>query len=710
MKKIHIAALITAFSPITTLSAHAQTESATADTTLPELQVKASAPQETANGPVVGYRAKRSASGTKTDTPLAETPQSISVITRTALEDQGAQTLQDALRYTSGVRSDAYGFDNRGDWALIRGIQFAQYQDGLKMLFGVYNNTRPDPYALERVEVVRGPASVLYGQGGFGGLVNMVSKRPLAETQREIVAELGNYNRKQLAVDLTEPMNDEGTLLYRLVALGRDSNTQVDHVPDDRTLLAPALTWKPNAQTAVTLYANLQKDESGSSVGFFPWRGTLLDAPNGRIPTHTFISEPGFDEYTAKQRAVGYEVSHQFNPVWTVRQNVRFSDSEVVYKSLHSRFGPRPELNRDNRTINRTIINRFDEADTLTADTQLQGKWQSGRFEHVLLAGLDYQKSTMGGARGTGNAPAIDVYAPVYGNFTPIAAAPLNETVQRQTGIYLQHQLKFDERWLAVLGLRNDWAKSDTTNTPSTRLDTDALTKRIGLGYLAQGGWMPYLSYSESFSPLGGVNLFGRPYEPQASEQREIGIKYQPPGSSNIYTAAIFDIREDNRRTPDPANPGNSIQIGEARSKGLELEAQVGITRKLDVVAAYSYTDAKVTRANGPEQGKRLASVPEHTASLWTRYRFALAGKPGFISGLGVRYVGESWDGLDNPNIRTPSVTLFDAMFGYDSGPWRISLNAINLADKEHVTTCLSRGDCYYGSRRMIAARVAYRF
>jgi iron complex outermembrane receptor protein len=305
--------------------AHAQAARA-AEQTLPEVTVQGQTSNETATGPVVGYRAKRSATASKTNTPLAETPQSISVITRQQLEDQGAQTVQDALRYTAGVRSDAYGFDNRGDWALIRGTSFVQYVDGLRSaLGGFYNTTRPDPFTLERVEVLRGPASVLYGQGGFGGLVNLVSKRPQAYTLREIVVEAGSYGRKQLGVDLTGPVNESGTLLYRLIALGRDSGTQVDYVPDDRKLLAPALTWRPNGRTSVTAYAKLQEDLSGSSVGFFPHRGTLFDAPFGRIPTNTFISEPGFDEYRAKQRDIGYEASHQFNDVWTVRQNLRKS-------------------------------------------------------------------------------------------------------------------------------------------------------------------------------------------------------------------------------------------------------------------------------------------------------------------------------------------------------------------------------------------------
>lgn len=678
-----------------------------AEQRLPEVRVQGSTVEETATGPVQGYRATRSASGTKTDTPLHETPQSVSVITRERMEDQGVQSVQDALRYSAGVRSDAYGYDNRGDWALVRGTSFVQYQDGLRMLFGSYNNIRPDPYTLERVEVVRGPASVLYGQGGFGGLVNLVSKRPQAEALREIVGEIGSHNRRQLAFDATGPLNTDGTLLYRLITLGRDSGSQVDFVPDDRQLIAPALTWKPDAGTSFTLYANVQEDLSGSSVGFFPWVGTLYAPPFGRISTRTFVSEPGYDEYRADQKALGYEFSHRLNEMLTLRQNLRYSDSEVSYRSLYSRF-PVPRLNPDNRTLNRTIIHQINQAETLTADTQVQAKWNSGRFENTTLFGLDYQKSTLGGARGSGNAPAIDIYAPVYGNFTPVPIAAIADTEQRQTGIYLQHQFKYDQRWLGVVGLRQDWAKSDTANAPASRLDTDAVTMRLGGGYLAAGGWMPYASYSESFVPVGGVNLFGVAYQPQTSEQKEIGVKYQPPGSNNSYTAALFDITETNRRTTDPANPGNSIQVGEARSKGLELEAQTALTRSLDMVAAYTWTDAKVTRDNSPQQGKRIATVPEHSASVWGRQRFSIGDTSGFIAGLGLRYVGASWDGLDT--VRTPSVTLIDAMLGYEKGPWRVTLSASNLADREHVSTCLSRGDCFYGSRRSVLLRTAYRF
>jgi iron complex outermembrane receptor protein len=674
--------------------------------TLPTVTI--TPPAETATGPVQGYRAQRSATATKTDTPLNETPQSISVITREQIEDQGAASVADSLRYSAGVFSNTYGFDNRGDWARIRGVDFTQYQDGLRMLFGSYNNIRPDPWTLERVEVIKGPASVLYGQGGFGGLVNLVSKRPQAEPLRQIELSAGSHGRKQVAVDFTGPLNADGSLQYRLLALGRDSGTQVDHVPDDRALLAPSLTWAPNAATRATVYANVQRDETGSAVGFFPWQGTLLPAPLGRIPTNTFISEPGFDEYKARGAAFGWEFSHRFNDVFTLRNNLRKSESKVSYQSVYSRFGPAPVLNPDGRTINRTIVNQQNEADVLAADTQLQAKWKQGAWEHTTLAGWDLQDVTIGGARASANSTPIDVYAPVYGNYTPLAAVPIADTKQKQTGLYLQHQFKWDGRWIGVLGVRRDNAKSDTAGAAASRLDVDATSTRVGIAYAHPAGVTPYASYSESFLPITGVDFYGRPFKPQSAEQFELGVKYQPPGSASSYTAALYDIREENRRTADPANPANQIQIGQARSKGLELEAVTAVTRAFDVVASFSANSTRVTRSNvAAEQGKRVSSVPGRQAALWGRYKMPLAG--GLLSvGAGVRHIGSSWDGRDI--LETPAVTLLDAMLGFETGPWRASLNVTNLGDKTFVATCLNRGDCWYGMRRLVTANVRYTF
>lgn len=691
--------------------AHGAYAQQTAEQQLPEVKVQAGAEQESPTGPVSGYVAERALSATKTDTPIIETPQAITVITRDRIEAQGAQTVQDALRYTAGLTPDPFGLDNRGDWSLVRGVQPVQYQDGLRMLFGNYNNTRPDPYALERIEVLKGPSSVLYGQSSIGGVVNLVSKRPLPYTQREVQVQLGNYNRRQLAVDFTGPVDEAGVVSYRLVALGRDSDTQVDHVTDDRMLLAPSLTIRPSANTSLTLLVNLQEDASGSSVGFFPWRGTVLPAPNGRIPTNTFISEPGWDEYKAKQAAAGYAFEHRFDDTWTVRQNLRYSHSEVSYQSIYSAF-PRPNINPDGRTINRTVYLNKPTADAFNVDTMAEARLRTGPLAHTVLFGVEYQHVDFGGRTavpGSGVAAPIDVYDPVYGNFRAPALTNIAETIQKQTGVYVQDQIKFAERWNVIVGARKDWVKSDTENTPANKLDTDATTYRAALLYHAPNGLAPYVSYAESFQPINGFNFYNQPFKPTEGKQYEIGLKYQPRGINALLTVALYDLREQNRRTPDPVNPLNSVQTGEAHVRGIELEGQASLSRRWDVIATYAYTDAEISQSNNAaELGKRLASVPEHVASLWSTYRFNIGNVPGFIVGGGVRYIGSSWDGTDT--IETPAVTLFDAMLGYEQGPWRVALNGTNLADKVYETTCLARGDCFYGSRRTVMATATYRF
>lgn len=682
--------------------------------TLPAVKVEGEIQAEASPAtPVEGYKASSTFSATKTGTPVVETQQSISVITRDRIEDQGALTLQDALGYTAGVSAGSYGFDNRGDWAFIRGTSFVQYQDGLKQLFGFYNNVRPDPFTLERVEVVKGPSSVLYGQGGFGGLVNMVSKRPQREQAGEVGVQLGEYGRKQLALDLTGPLNEDGTLLYRMIALTRDSDSQVNFVPDDRDLFAPSITWRPSADTSLTAYLNVQRDVSGSSVGFFPIIGTRFEGPNGRIPTNTFISEPGFDLYLAKQTSYGLEFDHRLNDVFTFSQKVKQSDSAVSYNSIYSSFNRgtvgRPTINSDGRTINRVAISQYNVADSFTSDSQLQANWTNGAFENTTIVGVDFQRVALGGAESVGgSAQPIDYLNPQYGNFVAPTQRDLAGTLQRQTGIYAQHQLKYDKRWLGTVGIRRDWAKSQTDNRAATTDDRETSYK-ASIGYITNVGAMPYLSYSESFLPITTLDFFGRPFKPQQAEQLEAGVKYETPDGRSLFTAAVFEITENNRRVADPAVANNQIQVGEAESKGVELEANHRLSPTVDVLAAYSYTSAKVTAdSNANNVGKRLATVPKQLLSVWGRQKFSMLGLPGWQWGAGLRFIDESWDGIDN--VRTPSVTLLDAMLSYETGDWRYAVNATNLANREYVSTCLARGDCFYGVERNVVFSANYHF
>lgn len=678
--------------------------------TLPAVKVEDTSTSEKADGPVRGYVARRSVSATKTDTPLVETAQSISVVTRDRLEAQGIVSVQDALLYTAGARAEPYGLDNRGDWAQLRGASFTQYQDGLRMLFGSYNNIRPDAYTLERVEVLRGPASIMYGQGSFGGTVNLVSKRPLAEAQHEVQAVIGNHSTKRLALDSTGPLDAEGKWLYRLVAIGQDASTQVDHTQDDRLVFMPSLTWRPGADTELTVWANIQRDHTNTTQFFFPHRGTLLPTANGRIPFSTNISEPGFDRYIAEQQAFGYRVEHRINDTFTVRQNVRQSNSQVTYQSIYSRFGPTPSLNPDGRTLNRTIYVSKPDVEALTADTQLQAKLTHGQFEHTMLFGYDFQRVLTSSWSGRGNAPAIDVYAPVYGNYTVPALTRQPDSQLYQSGFYLQDQVKITKRWVATLGARRDWARQNNEiDAAAARIDARATTWRAGLLHLFDNGWAPYVSYSESFNPSAGLNFYNEAYKPLEGEQWEVGVKYQPPGNRLFVTLAAYELKEKNRLTADPNNALNRIQVGEATIRGIEAEAQASLDGGLDLIGTYTYTDTEVTKSTAADLGKRLASIPEHMASVWAVKRFTAFDLPGqFEAGGGVRYIGASWDGTDS--LRTPSVTLMDALLAYRTGQWRYALNVQNLADREYYTTCLSRGDCFLGTLRTVRATATYRF
>lgn len=660
---------------------------------------------ERADGPVDGYVATRSATGTKTDTPILQIPQSVSVITADRMQDQGVQTVQDALRYVSGVRGEAFGLDARGDSSKIRGSTPVFFLDGLQQAFGNYTNTRTDPFTLERLEVLKGPSSMLYGQSPVGGLINMVSKRPRDEQRTELQLQYGTHDRKQIAIDSMGPLNDEGTLLYRVVAIARDSQSQVDYVKDDRLVLMPSITWRPTDDIEWTLLANIQRDDSGSTSQFLPHRGTVLGAPYGHYDTDLFVSEPGFDEYDTEQMALTSQFSWRLDETWTLRQNLRYQESEVSYQQI---YGWPPVLNNDNRTLDRVYHVSKPEVDVWVADHNAQALFDTGPVQHTLLIGTDYQHALTNRKQAGGAATPLDLYDPVYGTFDPsiinLTADP-EQTVAQQ-GIYLQDQLRY-ERWMLTLGLRKDWADNRTDG--GTRQKDDAVTGRVGLTYLFDNGIAPYISYSESFQPIVGLNTStGEPYKPLEGEQWELGIKYQPIDSNSLYTAAVFDLREQNRQMPDPNNPSNTVQTGETSARGLELEALVAVTPDWDLIGTYTHLDTEVLEGTSREEGARLATIPEDMASLWSQHRFELFGIPGFSAGAGVRYVGASWDGTDT--LKTPSTTLFDAMVGYRFQDWAFALNATNLEDETYYTTCLSRGDCFLGNRRTVVGTVSYSF
>jgi iron complex outermembrane receptor protein len=734
--RCHSRALITSATLVAMASAaHAQTatpaapaEAASApETTLPAVKVKAAADNETGTGPVTGYRAKRGTTATKTDTPLNEVPQSISVITADQIKDQNAQTMQEALRYTAGVRSEMYGLDNRGDWFSLRGgSEGSVLLDGLRVpLTGWYGVVRNEPYAFERVEVLRGPASVIAGQNGPGGVVNMVSKRPQAESLREISVQFGNNDRKQVAADFGGALNTEGTLQYRLVGLYKDSGTQVDHAFDDRQFIAPSLSWKPNADTSLTAYAEYQKDESGNTNGFFPIVGTLRPAPNGPIPSSTFIGEPDWDTYGGTRKRVGYQFEQRLSDDWTLRQNLRHDRIEGKMRSLYANWWEGFVDATGAADPNGTYLNRLwystnDTARITNGDLLVEGKLKLGNMQHTVLAGVDAMHSnSQAKSWGDGEATPLDVYNPVYGSFpepsSNDADAKVTTTRMSQVGLLLQDQIKFDARWVGVVGIRHDRVKTDSVATTPT--DPDAVTKprdsatskNLGLVYLADGGWSPYASYSESFEPVAPSSE--QTFKPKRGKQVEAGVKWSPADTGITAAAAAYELKEKNRvmSAPTADNPNLQVQSGEVTVKGFELEAAANL-RAWELVTSYTYMDAQQTAVGNDVKylGQQLSGIPKHSAAVWATHKFGAYGLPGFKAGLGVRYAGETTDGTGNNTV--PSVTLLDLLLAYDRGPWRLAFNVSNLTDKTYIATCLERGDCWFGNERKAVLSVAYRW
>lgn len=679
-----------------------------ASTALPTVTVTASPDVEQATGPV-GYVARRSVTGTKTDTPLVEVPQSISVLGREELEARGAQTVMEALRYVPGVAVDSYGVETRGtEWALMRGFDSnatSSLVDGLRLAQGNWVIFQTEAYGLERIEVLRGPASVSYGQVEAGGTIHRISKKPDALAPREISVQTGSYGRKQVAADVGGALNPDGTLQYRLVGLGLDTGTQLQYANGDRAnnerfYLAPSLTWRPTTDTSFTVLAEAQRNVS---KGF-----SVLVVRNGRN-TGLLRGDPDHLRYEQSQHRLGYELEHRFNDTWTLRQNFRHAESTVENNFINQLGAPVGNV------LNRSARFGGEEVKQTALDTSVQGNFGSGRVTHTLLAGVDWSKARADYRElhaPAGTTPPLNLDAPVYGGVAfPAATVPVISSLTdvRQAGLYLQDQMKFDERWVLTLGGRNDAVDvrtSDRLSGVNDNFRDRAFSGRAGLTYLAAGGWAPYVSYAESFvaQPLRAPS--GQAYEPTRGKQWEIGVKYQPADGRHHFAAALFDLTKSNVDSYDPA-ANTYYQTGKIRSRGLELEAKTRIAPGSFVYAAYTYTDIKVTESTDADLGKTPIQVPRQMASVGLDH--ALSGAlQGFSIGGGVRHVGKRYDDALNTSS-TPSFTLVDAGVRYEQGPWRYALNVTNLFDRTYAAS-RAYGGYYPGAERAFTLSARYRF
>lgn len=673
-----------------------------------------SAQQESAWGPVGTYVAKRSATGTKTDTPIEKNPQSVSVVTREEMDMRQPDTVKSALAYAPGVFASR-GSSTTYDAVAIRGFpatNTTQYLDGLRLLGDNYSEASIDPYFLERAELLRGPVSVLYGKSNPGGLVSMVSKRPTTEPLREIQFKMGTDNLFQTGFDFSDALDDQGIYSYRLTGLAKDSDTQQNMSKEKRYAIAPSFSWRPDDKTNFTLLANIQNDPYTGYYGWLPKQGTLIPLPDGsKLPTD--FNEGEASNYMArKQRMIGYSFEHAFNDTWAVRQNLRYMQVDTDMKSIYG-FGLSSPT-----TINRAYVQSKEHLNNFAVDTQAQAKVKTGDIDHTLLFGVDYSRMRNDINSDYGSTDGLSMTRPQYGNDVVNINFPykyLNR--QEQTGLYVQEQGEWNQ-WLLTLGGRYDWAKTSANNRVlgyTNERSDGQFTWRGGLNYLFDNGVTPYFSYSESFEPTLDTSINGQTFKPSIGKQYEAGVKYVPKDRPIVLTGALYQLTKNNNLTPDPDNAQFSVQSGEIRSRGVELEAKAALNANVNLIASYTYTDAKYTKDN-TYQSKPTVEVPKHMASLWADYTFHETAVSGLTLGSGVRYVGSSSSfNSDNTTFKVPDYTLVDATIKYDLARFglpgsSVGVNINNLFDKTYVSSCYRDYACYWGAERQVVATATFRF
>jgi len=655
---------------------------------------------------------------TKVETPFIETPQSVSAITREQMDNRGVATVQRATDYTPGVYSNQVGASNRFDYLVLRGFSDGSlsntFLDGLKVMGDAnsHSSMRIDPWFLESIEVVRGPASVLYGRASPGGVVALNSKRPEFEQGGELRFRVGNNNQRSAAFDLTGPIGEEQRVAFRLTGIASTADTQFGPVEEERYAIAPRLTWDITDDTSLTVEAYLQDEPEGGYHSGVPYEGAVI-AHNGRqISNNFFDGEEGYDAYERTQRMVGYALEHRFNDQVTGRQLMRYLNSDVVLNQVYS-FGWTSPTSDE---LIRYYSGSDESLEAWTLDNQLEANISSGFMDHTLLFGVDYQQRENDVSWPSGYFPPINAFDPVYGSDPIEFYAPVRERHEiDQTGVYLQDQIAIDD-WRFTLGGRYDWVSIDNANRDSgdtSSLSDTQFSGRAGVVYLFDNGIAPYLSYSTAFTPTSFVDENGDLLQPMEGEQWETGVKFQPNGSASQYSAALFHIRQENVATKEqPTDPYRAV--GEIESQGLELEAQTKLTDTLSLQAGYSFTDITYAKSDDGNQGNNAIYSPRHQVQLWSHFEANDGWLNGVDMGVGVRHYADI--AADRANTETvPDYTLVDATIGYDLSQLGVAgvetrLNVNNLLDKEYVASCNSLEYCYFGAERGITASVHYRF
>lgn len=674
---------------------------------LEEMQVTASA--ERADGPVQGYRATRSASATRTDTAIHETPQSISVVPAQVVEDIGATRLEDALDYAGGVeRGNNFGGQGLTEF-LVRGFSTQEfYRNGFAVNRGYPN--MPDASTLERIEVLRGPASMLYGRGDPGGTFNIVSKQPQAERRTVLGSQVNTDGLRRGTLDTTGALDESAAFTYRLNLVAEGSDSFRDHVESERYNIAPVLRWQLSDDTALILEGDYLHNRHPMDRG-------LTRYPNqaGDLSRDRFLGEESAGKLTNQNATTQLRLEHQLDSQWMLRGGIQYLDGSLDGGAVENNG-----LAADGRTVGRNYSERWLNWNDLAVQANLEGRFDAAGLAHTLLLGVEFddfnydsQIDRSGGA--TSDFP-IDLYDPVYGQ--PLPALTRTTTYDDENlksyAFFLQDQIALTERLTAQVGARLERFEQRYENklTPAGSWDQahNAVSPRFGLIYDLTEELAVYANTSRSFKPNRGADRSSQAFDPEKGIAHEVGIKYELPEHDLSVTAALFHITKENVLTSDPVDSNYQVAAGEARSRGFDISVAGNITPQWRVIGGYAYVDAEVTESSSASMpaGTRLANVPRHSFNLLDTYEFAEGPLAGLGVGMGVKYVGDRKGGATSTAFDMDAYTTVDLLAYYPlTERVRLNLNLNNLFDEEYEERAWGNIWAYPGAPRTLQAGIA---
>lgn len=693
--------------------------------TLPAITVTADYATPEANGVTRGYVAEQSSTGSKTQTAILETPQSVSVVTRQQMDIQQPLSTSQALRYTSGASGEKYGgFGGHLDLTRIRGIDADYYLDGLRIISNTGSWTpQVDPYTLERVEVLRGPSSSVYGQGTGGGIINQVSRKPQGVAAHEVSVQIGNFGRKQAGIDTTGSVN--GALSYRLTATGLDTNAQVEDMRHRRLYLAPSLSWRPGHATSWTVMATHVREPDIGNYNSLPAAALGLgNSAYQQVNHNRNYTDINFAGSSRSQDSLSSLFEHTFGNGWTFTSKLRYMyiNAPLQRSAVYGYVDVAGKM-----LLKGTYEQAPGSSNTFSMDTHVSGNIVLGPTLHTVLLGIDHARGTVRNVYDSDGPVLFDPYATNYRpDITPDFTASRTQSPYKVTqqfervGMYAQDQMAYGH-WRLTLSARHDRSRTDEQTQSyspvikNTRQDDGKWSSRAGLSYQFDTGIAPYISHATSFDPLLGSDYKGTAFEPVETRQSEMGIKYHPADSATQISAALFQLKQTNVKTSDADHLGFNTQAGEVRTRGADFQATTEIIRNLNLIASYTYLDNTLLR-DARYQGKSLVQTPKHSASAWLDYLVGSGPLRGLRGGIGVRHLGATWGDPAN-TFKVPGVTLADLALQYDLGvlsaPLRgatLALNVSNLGNKQYVASCTSRLYCFIGQDRTAVATLGYRW